>query len=90
MKTIWLDLLFQEPPLDAAEGVNMFIYLKYGQRQETPDGTLMRVGHNCAGATEIETNVNRIKGELDEIVREAKRRESAFREKRKKLRSQRN
>ncbi len=80
MKTFWFELLFYEPELGELPGLYMHIGVK-GQQRTLPDGERACVGHEALRARELERYVKGLKEELDTIVTEAKRRDSAYHKK---------
>ena len=57
----------------------MYVEVKQPREVKTPDGGIrLCTGHECAGAAEFEENVERLKGELDAVVAEAKRRAASY------------
>jgi hypothetical protein len=85
-KTYWLDLLFLEPPPGVTPGLEMRIYVKGGQTSDyrnLPEGeeNQLCIGHSATSARELEGYVKGLKGELDQILAEATRRDAAYHKK---------
>ena len=68
--------IWSVPPLP---GLRMYVEVKQHHNVKTPDGRMrLYIGHEAVRATELERYVELLKGELDTVVAEAKRRAAAY------------
>ena len=78
-ETYWFNVLVLEPPLDALPGLQVHVEVKHHHKIETPDGGMrFCIGHGAVRATELERYVGILKDELDAVVAEANRRDTAY------------